>query len=146
MDRLLEDRAEPGHGHEVDVVAGERVDDLVRVRDPVEVGAEAGAGHHTAGTPAASARPVAAHGRSTITTAIGRPASRSDCRMVPLPDAKTPIRTWLNLSRVARGDPSGSGVRRGSRATVQHSSLPGEDGCSRRSRVPSSPSWRPGSR
>ena len=40
--RLVEDRAEAGHHHEVDMVRLEHVDDLVRVGETVEVLAEAG--------------------------------------------------------------------------------------------------------
>ena len=44
-DRLLEHRHEPGHGDEVDIVRSERVDDLLRVRETVEVLPEARALH-----------------------------------------------------------------------------------------------------
>jgi hypothetical protein len=41
VDGLLEDRAETGHRHEIDVMTLQGVDDPVGVRDPIEVGAEA---------------------------------------------------------------------------------------------------------
>ena len=93
VDRLLEDRAEPGHRDEIDLVALERVDDLVGVGDPVEVGPERSPrATISTGTPPASAIAVAPHGRSTSTTTIGSPASSMARRIVPLPDASTPIR------------------------------------------------------
>jgi len=47
-ERLGEDRAEAGDGDEVDVVAFEHVDDVVRIGHPVEVGPEVGPLHELA--------------------------------------------------------------------------------------------------
>src|SRR5437763_10020286 len=55
------------------------------------------------GTPWAAATSVARHGRSTTTTATGSPAARMASRLVPLPDARTPIRT--STDRTSGGVP-----------------------------------------
>ena len=44
VDRLLQNGAEAGHGDEIDLVAGEGIDHLVGVGNPVEVGAVRAAG------------------------------------------------------------------------------------------------------
>ena len=91
-ERLRQDRAEPGDGDEVDVVALQRVDDVVRVGDPVEVGAEVGAfdefGCDTvfAGDVEGAARAVGDHRNDR------QLPSEQGLRMVPLPDARTPTR------------------------------------------------------
>ena len=97
VDRLLEDGAEAGHRDEIDVVAVEGVDHLVGVRDAVEVGPEARALDHLdrhAGRARRSS--IAPHGRSTSTTDDGEVGvQHAACRIVPLPDASTPIRLTL---------------------------------------------------
>ncbi len=102
-ERLREDGAEAGDGDEVDVVALEDVDDVVRVGDPVETGAEVGAldelGRDAvlAGDVERAARPIGDDQRRSG----GCGPSRAR-RMVPLPDARTPTRMIGTLSRAIR--------------------------------------------
>ena len=92
-ERLRQDRAEAGDGDEVDVVAVQHVDDVVRVGDPVEARAEVGALDELG-------RDAVRRGRCRGRRTAGRrPRRRSgSCRssrasrMVPLPDARTPTR------------------------------------------------------
>ena len=62
--------------------------------------------------------------------------------MVPLPDAKTPIRiagsTYPARPGSIRVDPGSGRVPAHDPAAVEHCPLPGEDRCSPRSRAPSS--------
>ena len=95
VDRLLEDGHESGHGDEVDLVALQGVDQPLGVGQPVEVGAERLRSTSSTGIPAPSATSTARHGRSTTTTPMGRAAAIIDSRIVPLPDANTPIRRTL---------------------------------------------------
>ena len=71
-ERLRQDRAEPGDRDEVDVVALQHVDDVVRVRDAVEARAEVGALDELGRDAVLRAMSSAPHGRSAITTTIGR--------------------------------------------------------------------------
>ena len=92
-ERLREDRAEAGDGDEIDVVALQRVDDVVRVGDAVEARRPKSVrSTSSAATPRARAMSSAPHGRSATTTTIGRPRSSIASRMVPLPEARTPTR------------------------------------------------------
>ena len=131
VDRLLEDRAEAGHRDEVDLVAGQLVDHLVGVGDPVEVGAEAGAGHHHRrdagglGPAGGGARTVHDHHDDRQTGVQERLEDGSTPRRQD-PDPHCPA----TYPARRPDDPSGSRGPAGVPATVQHSSLPGEDRCS----------------
>ena len=88
-----EDRAEAGHGDEIDVVAPRTSTTLVRVRDRSKSAPKSVRSTSSAATPAswamssAAARPVGEHDDD------GMPRSSMARRMVPLPDARTPTRT-----------------------------------------------------
>ena len=91
VDRLVEDRHEAGHRHQVDLVALQRVDDPLGVRTAVEVGAET--------TPArrprparrrASARSTAPHGRSTTSDRDGEARVEQGLENRPAPRSKHP--------------------------------------------------------
>ena len=71
------------------------VDQPLGVGQPVEVGPNVSRSTSSTGIPAPSATSTARHGRSTTTTPTGRAAAISDSRIVPLPDANTPIRRTL---------------------------------------------------
>src|SRR5439155_5426997 len=77
------------------------------------------------GTPAASANSVARNGRSATTTATGSPAARMASRLLPPPDASTPILLivsnlpaplWWTAERGSHGDEHGRAPRSGGRS------------------------------
>ena len=99
-ERLGQDRAEPGHRDEIDAVAFERGDDLLRVRDPVEGRAEVGALDQLGRRPRPPGRRRGPpQGRSASTTTTGSRRSSIARRMVPLPEARTPTRMLAHPSQ-----------------------------------------------
>ena len=112
VDRLVEDRAESGHGDEVHVVAIQRVDDLVGVGEAVEVGAEARALDDLDGY---SGRFRALGGAARTVDddhddrAVRPPAALGESSPYPTPGSRSsslanyPLEPWADLERFGVG-------------------------------------------